>query len=83
MLGLCEHRSRRVRRFAGTQHFYDSYITLLAAADTIEHRAAEVMYNRLVASATSTDGDTSALESVAHIFGVDWIPSGKLGDSLG
>lgn len=56
--------------------------SLLSGADTIEHRAAEIMYGRLIASATSTDGDTSALESVAHIFGADWIPGAALGDAL-
>lgn len=56
--------------------------SLLAAADTIEHRAAEIMYGRLVASATSTDGDMSALASVAHVFGADWIPDVALSDVL-
>lgn len=56
--------------------------SLLTGLDTIEHRAAEIMYGRLIASATSTDGDMSALASVAHVFGADWIPDSALGDAL-
>ena len=82
MLGLCEHRSRRVRRFAGTQHFYVSYITLLAAAGTIEEQAGTVMLSRLIASATSTDADASTFSEVARVFGIDWIPAVRLAEEL-
>lgn len=55
--------------------------SLLASADTIEQSAARVMFSRLAASTTSTNGDVSVISSVAKVFGADWISQKSL-DSL-
>ncbi|MEV8222794.1 DEAD/DEAH box helicase family protein [Dietzia maris] len=57
--------------------------SLLAAAGTIEERAGTVMLSRLIASATSTDADSSTFAEVARVFGIDWIPAVRLADELG
>lgn len=57
--------------------------SLLAAAGTIEEQAGTLMLSRLIASATSTDADASTFAEVARVFGIDWIPAGRLVDELG
>lgn len=52
--------------------------SLLAAEDTIEQRTAEIMVRRLIASAASTNGDTSALADIVGLFTGEWLPATAL-----
>lgn len=51
--------------------------SLLYATNTIEEAAAERMVSRLSTIATSVDADRSNLESVAALFGADWLPAAQ------
>ena len=52
--------------------------SLIYGVGTIEEAAAERMVTRLSTIATSVDGDRSTLESIARLFGADWLPSRAL-----
>lgn len=56
--------------------------SLVAGVGTIEEKAGLIMLSRLVASATSTNGDVSAFSQVAAAFGADWIPAAQLAPQL-
>lgn len=51
---------------------------LIYGEGTIEADAAERMVTRLSTIATSVDGDRSTLESIARLFGADWLPAKAL-----
>lgn len=48
---------------------------LLYATNTVEEQAAGRMVERLSTLATSVDADRSSLESIAALFGADWLPA--------
>ena len=50
---------------------------LLYATNTVEEKAATRMVDRLSTIATSVDADRSNLESIAALFGADWLPASK------
>lgn len=50
---------------------------LLYATSTVEEQAATRMVDRLSTIATSVDADRSNLESIAALFGADWLPTNK------
>ena len=52
--------------------------SLLAAEDTIEQRTAEIMVRRLLATAASTNSDTSALADIMGLFTGEWLPTTAL-----
>ncbi|MGW0043845.1 DEAD/DEAH box helicase [Rhodococcus sp. NPDC003348] len=52
---------------------------LLYSEGTIEEEAATTMVQRLLVTAASVDGDTSALGAIAELFGAEWLPSDALG----
>lgn len=52
--------------------------SLIYAAGTVEESAARTMIDRLLVTATSVDGDISALEAIAKLFDADWLPASAL-----
>ncbi|WP_255583821.1 DEAD/DEAH box helicase [Dietzia sp. ANT_WB102] len=56
--------------------------SLLAAEDTIEQRTAEIMVRRLIATAASTNSDTSALTDIVELFTGEWMPTAALNKLL-
>ncbi|MEE2034065.1 DEAD/DEAH box helicase [Rhodococcus chondri] len=51
---------------------------LLYSEGTVEERAAATMVQRLLVTAASVDGDTSTFDTIAELFGAQWLPSETL-----
>lgn len=56
--------------------------SILAAEDTVEQRAGNIMLSGMISASEATGGDSAGLFSVASIFDADWIPASQSADAL-